>query len=264
MSTFIKPAIACFSGNDPTGGAGIQADIESLNHFTCHALPFITSNTLQDSQGIQESIATETAFLKKQFNLIKQDISLSAIKVGLLIHTEQIDLLSEILAKEDLPCVLDTIFSSGLGSAQASEEFIKIFCDKLLSKAALITPNYLEAQKIARALDLHSETQPETLALSIAQNIQSNVLITGTHFDENSEQVFHFLALANSNEVIQYKNPRLKGSFHGSGCTLASSLAALLAQEKTIEEACQQALTYTFETLRNAQSLAKHQLFPSR
>ncbi len=263
MTIVSKPLIACFSGNDPTGGAGIQADIESIHHFGCHALPLITVNTIQDSQGIQACQATNTHFLKQQFSVLDKDMSVNMIKAGLLGSVEHIDFLSHLLQEKKLPCVLDTIFSSGLGSMGASDEFISAFCTHLIPRAFIITPNYPEALKISACVKLTPSENPEILAKKIAEYFQTHVLLTGTHF-ENHTKVHHFLAFPHNNTTHSYTYPRLQANYHGSGCTLSSALAALLAQGKTLTQACELALDFTYQSLLSAQALGQHQLFPNR
>jgi hydroxymethylpyrimidine/phosphomethylpyrimidine kinase len=269
-----KPVIACFSGNDPSGGAGIQADIETLGKLSCHSLPLITLNTLQDSKGITNTVKTPDDFLEQQFDALQNDLEITAIKVGMLADVSQIETLEKIIKKSAVDTVvLDTVFSSGLGSEQKKPAFVKHFCGKLLPLATLITPNATEAKKIASALNNDNEASEnnETNAQFIAKKSGAQVLVTGTHSRETENTIEHHYCYKGQHQL--FKNERLAQSFHGSGCTLASAITAHLVNstsagkqmnKEDMEEVISKALDFTFNSLKQGQPLGKHQYFPNR
>ncbi len=258
-----KPRVLCFSGLDPTGGAGIQADIESMAAHHCHCLPVITLNTVQDSQGVYEIQKTADGFIEKQVNHLAQDGPIAAIKIGLLADEAQIKLLASLIKEmPNIPVVIDTIFASGLGDELAKEKHIQAMVEHLLPLASIITPNSIEAFQL---LGKDTNTQSiEDCGTRLLKSGANAVLITGTHESEKAktENVLHRLFIQNG--IQTYSSPRLKGNYHGSGCTLASSICALLAQSVDLENAIERALAFTEQTLLSAQALGKHQLFPNR
>lgn len=262
-----QTTVLCFSGNDPCGGAGIQADIETLAKHQVHCLPLITLNTIQDSKGIQGIHKTPDDFLQQQFELIQKDIHIDAIKLGLLADTEQILCIKNLIKKiPNVPVILDPILASGLGSAIKQEDFIKTLCKELLPLSFICIPNFPEAQKLCFALTGKTEQNMKAIAVGIIESGTKHVLITGTHHDEKNTHVTHGLFNISDQELeeTEFSNPRLEKSYHGSGCTLSSAIAANLANRKNSHEAVSDALNFTYHSLKTAHSLGKHQLFPNR
>lgn len=260
-----KKIIACFSGLDPTGGAGIQADIETLAAHHCHCLPLITLNSIQDSQGVYKIQAVESLFLKKQFKQLQADMNIAAVKIGMLANSAQIEFLSKLLGSlNQLPIIIDPIFASALGTNISTKKHIKKLAHSLLPLCTLATPNSKEALQLAQALDssIKESASLEQIADSILKTGLQNLLITGTHLNENKKTIQHYLF--SKHEVFTFSNPRLKGEYHGSGCTLASAISANLSHNMTIKEAIMHALTFTESTLNQAQALGHYQLFPNR
>lgn len=269
MTKQIK-SVLCLSGNDPTGGAGIQADIETLSRHGVHCLPMITLNTVQDSKGIKKIHKTPDHFLLEQFENLKNDIHIDAIKIGMLADIEQINCINNILASMNgTPVILDSIFSSGLGSEIKKADFIKAFCEKLLPLSFITTPNFPEAQKMFSAITANNndETDFEKLSVAMLNQGAQHVLITGTHYKEQASRVTHQLfQFVEEKKLLEktFTNPRLQHSYHGSGCTLSSAIAANLAKNQGTFDAVSNALNFTFHSLQNAYPLGKHQYFPNR
>jgi len=166
QNSTLKPSVLCLSGLDPSGGAGIQADIESLLLSGCHCLPLITLNSVQDSQGVYQITATGTEFLLQQFEKINQDLSISAVKIGMLANTEQVSLVKKIINQLDnIPIVLDPVLGSGLntglGTKIAKDEQVQAIYQELLPHCTLVTPNTLEAHQ------LHQVTQTKSFSNSL-------------------------------------------------------------------------------------------------
>lgn len=260
-----KKIIACFSGLDPTGGAGIQADIETLAMHNCHCLPLITLNSIQDSQGVYRILPTENLFLKKQFSTLEKDMRIAAIKIGMLANAEQVCFLKKLIATiKHIPIVLDPIFASALGTKTASQKHIKQLSQSLLPLCTIATPNSKEAWQIAQSLDasISASSNIEHVAETILSTGLPYLLITGTHLNENKKNILHYLFTPH--QIINFRTPRLKGEYHGSGCTLASAIAANIANKMDIKDAVNDALIFTEKSLHQAQALGKHQLFPNR
>jgi hydroxymethylpyrimidine/phosphomethylpyrimidine kinase len=272
-----KPCIVCFSGLDPTGGAGIQADIETLAAHFCHCLPLITLNSVQDSKTVYSIHATDIALLKEQYQHLNSDIEISAIKIGMLANCDQVDFLTELITElrtglrtelritlKDIPIILDPVFASGLGTKTASQNQIFDTTKKLLPICTLITPNIKEAVQLAQVIQpsLSNKATISEIASIVLSTGVENVLITGTHSDNNTTTIEHQLFSKGLHKIFSVM--RLANEYHGSGCTLASAITAKLAHGVDLETAIQQGLNFTENALNGAQPLGKHQLFPNR
>lgn len=278
-----KKILACFSGNDPTGGAGIQADIESCRAHNVHCLPLITVNTVQDSAAITNTLATPAEFLLEQFESLNRDMHISGIKVGMLANEEQIQALCHLIKQVQLPLIIDPVFSSGFGSAEKQDPYLESFCQYLAPLATVISPNIIEARRMAKQFNQQGNDninkRIEQLGKTLLKHSARHVLITGGHIDEEMDAAdktedvhlklkhYYFYQADKQASEISCKiftNPRLPHHYHGSGCTLASSIAANIVNGLIIHDAIDKALNYTFSSLQGAQSLGRHQYFPQR
>ncbi len=250
------PAVLCFSGHDPSGGAGIQADIETLISHQCHPCSVITALTDQDTHNVKCLTPVGSNNIFTQAMTIAQDISITACKIGLLGFSENVSAIQRFLTHhEHLPVVLDPVLAAGGGTELASDELIKHICEHLLPLTTLITPNSEEARRISGYSNLNDCAQ-----YFLDQGCQ-NVIITGTH--ENSTHVHnHFYQQDGFNESFTFQ--RLQGEYHGSGCTLASASAALLAHGLDPFTAVNEAQEYTWNALESAYQTGGGQLNPNR
>ena len=249
------PIVMCFSGHDPSGGAGIQADIESINAHHARACTVITALTVQDTQDVQQLIPVELSDFKNTAKTLLNDVSPKVFKTGLLADTDIAQAICEIKRQYlSVPLVVDPVLASGAGSRLSNENLIQTLREKLLPLATIATPNLPEAQIIS------GEENPDASAEKMLAMGCQHILLTGTH--ANTKHVVN--TLYSQNEKIEFAVERLTGEFHGSGCTLAASLAANLANQHEINNAVKQALDYTWQTLKHAQVIGKGQLLPKR
>ncbi len=258
-----------FSATDPSGGAGLQADILALASIGCHPLSVVTAITVQDTVGVECVMALDADWINEQARTILEDIQVSAFKLGLLGSIENVAVIAEIVADyPDVPLLIDPILTSGRGDELVNEEMQAAICDLLFPQATLITPNSFEARRLA-FYDDADEIQHTTLdesALRLLEMGAEYVLITGTH--ERSTDVVNSLYGSSesgaSGLIKAYHWERLAGSYHGSGCTLTSAIAACLAHGLSMEEAIQEAQEYTWQTLKNAFRPGMGQYIPDR
>ena len=251
------PTVLTFAATDPSGGAGLQADILALASIGCHPLSVVTGITVQDTVGVESVMALDADWVNEQARTILEDVQVSAFKLGLLGSIENVAVIAEIMADyPDVPLLIDPILTSGRGDELANEEMQAAMCDLLFPQATLITPNSLEARRLG-FYDESEEIQHTSLdeaAMRLLGMGAEYVLITGTH--ERSTDVVNSLYGAHpsgaSGLIKSYHWERLAGSYHGSGCTLTSAIAACLAHGLSMEEAVQEAQEYTWQTLKNA------------
>lgn len=257
------PIVMCFAATDPSGGAGLQADLLAVSSMGCHALTVVTAVTVQDTSGVDDVIAIEYECVEEQARAMLEDVPVAAFKIGLLGSIENIAVIAEILSDyPDIPVVLDPVLASGRGDQLANEEMLEAMRELLIPQATVITPNSIEARRIAQ--DEDDDNDDPSLAECAKRMIHLGceyVLLTGTH--EQTPQVVNTL-YSQSGVVCNDSWQRLPHIYHGSGCTLASALAALLAQGVEIEEAVKEAQEYTWQTLNAGFRPGMGQYIPDR
>ena len=250
----MKPIVLSFSGHDPCGGAGIQADIEAIITQGCHSASVITCLTEQNTINVKKIIPQSTQEFLHQTKTLLTDLKISVIKIGLIgdaaIALSILDILKQ---HQQIPVILDPILAAGGGKNLANQDLLNAIL-KLLPYVTVLTPNSIEARKLTGLSDL-TECGEKLLALGC-----QSVLITGTH--ENTEQVSN--SLFYQGQIKTYHYARLQNDYHGSGCTLAASIAALLAQGLELTEVILKAQDYTWQTLNNAYLTGKGQYNPAR
>lgn len=243
------PIVLTFAASDPSAGAGIQADILAIASMGCHPLTVVTAITVQDTSGVDDVQAVDAELVMNQARTVLEDMPVAAFKIGMLGSVENIAVIAEIIADyPDIPLVFDPVLSSGRGDELTNEDMVDAMRELLIPQATILTPNSLEARRLI--LDEDNEDDSPDLNESARRIIELGceyVLITGTH--ENTPKVIN--SLYGPNGLIRSDNwPRLPGIYHGSGCTLASAIAALLANGLPVEEAVREAQEYTWETLK--------------
>ena len=149
-----KPTVLCFSGLDPTGGAGLQADIETLFSIGCHCTPIATALTVQNTQNAISLQATEAALLEQQARTILKDMTVQCFKIGLLGSVESVEVLHIILKDySSIPVVLDPIAHAGGGYEFGNDEIIEAIRNLLIPLSTVLTPNTEEVRKLAPTAD---------------------------------------------------------------------------------------------------------------
>jgi len=257
------PIVLVFAATDPSGGAGIQADILTLSSMGCHPLSVITAVTIQDTMGVEDVLPIDAEWVADQARCVLEDMPVAVFKVGLLGSIEAIAAIAEVVSDyPDIPLVLDPVLASGRGDELASEDMISAMRELLIPQTTLITPNSLEARRLA--LDDSNENDDPDLgecALRLLNLGCEYVLVTGAH--ENTAQVVN--TLYDQKGVVRTDSwQRLPGIFHGSGCTLASAIAATIANGLGVPEAVRDAQEFTWQTLKFAYRTGMGQLIPDR
>lgn len=261
------PIVLTFAAADPTGGAGLQADILTLASLGCHPLSAVTAITVQDTTGVEGVLPIDAEWVADQARALLEDMPVAAFKLGMLGSVEIIAAIAEVIADyPDVPVVLDPVLASGRGDQFADEEMIEAMIGLLLPQATLITPNSLEARRLAQELGETAEEARVEASLAVCARRLINagceyVLVTGTH--EGTPQVINTL-YGSHGAVRTDRWDRLPGSYHGSGCTLASAIAAHLASGVDIAEAVMGAQEYTWHTLAAGFRPGMGQFIPDR
>jgi len=238
------PMVLVFAASDPTGGAGLQADLLTIASLGCHPLSVLTAITAQDTRGVDGLLALEPEWITRQARGVLDDIPVAAFKLGVLGSARNAEAIAAILAEHPrTPVVLDPVLASGRGDPLADGGTVQALRSSLLPRTTVLTPNSLEARQLALAAP--DADLPEC-ARELTKLGCKYVLVTGTH--EPGARVTN--TLYDRNAMLREDGwPRLPWEYHGSGCTLASAIAAMLAKGLAVPEAAQAAQTYTWKTL---------------
>ena len=254
----MRPTVLCFSGLDPSGGAGLQADIEAIGQSGAHAAIACTALTIQNSQQVFGFEATPSSLLFAQANAVVNDLPIKCVKSGMLGTTENIAALAEFLrAHPDYLYVLDPVLVANSGGSLGNQEtLVKAFLE-LIPLATVLTPNTVELRALTGEQDLDQAT-----AKLFAMGAQA-VLVKGGH--EDTPDYIRNALYINGTMISETKCPRLAGEYHGSGCSLASFIAGRLAQGDALNVAVNHAEAWLFGVLKNAESpVANGQKIPKR
>ncbi len=257
MAAAHPPVVLCFSGNDPSGGAGISADIEALASLGCHCAPVITVLTVQDTTNVINYEIVDPDLIRAQAEAVLRDMPVSVIKIGMLADPAVATTIAEILRQHpDIPVVIDPVLAAGGGTDMAGDPFIKTLLKELLPLATLITPNAAEVRRLCPEQASLDDAAEALLDLGI-----DHVLITGA--DEPTAIVMNTLySIEYETETFHWE--RLPAMYHGSGCTLAASCAGLMAQGLNVFEACNEAQEFTYNALKEGYALGQGQWLPNR
>ena len=251
------PAVMSLSGLDPSGGAGLQADIEAIASQGCHPCPVITTATVQDTVDVKRLMPMSAATIIEQARCILEDIPVAGIKIGLPGSTAAIEAIHSLLVDyPDIPVVFDPVIASGAGSELSDQEIIDAMLTLLVPQTTVITPNTPEARRLAPETD-----DDASAAMSLLERGAEYILVTGTH--ARTGMVENHL-YSNNRLLESFSWPRLPDSYHGSGCTLASSIAGLLAQGMEPVSAIHQAQEYTWQSLNHGYRIGMGQKIPNR
>jgi len=258
----LPPLVLVFAANDPSGGAGLPADIMTLSSMGCHPLAVVTAVTIQDTMGVDDVSAIEAEWVADQARCVLEDMPVAAFKIGLLGSVEQIASIAEVVSDyPDVPLVLDPVLASGRGDELVTDEMLNALKELLIPQSTIITPNSLEARRLAAEDGEDNQPDLAECARRIIGGGCEFVLITGTH--ENTPQVVN--TLYGQDGVVRTDSwQRLPGSYHGSGCTLASAIAATIANGLEISDAVKDAQEYTWQTLKTAFRPGMGQHIPDR
>ncbi|MDP1611605.1 MAG: hydroxymethylpyrimidine/phosphomethylpyrimidine kinase [Sulfuritalea sp.] len=261
------PIVLTFAASDPTGGAGLQADILTLASLGCHPLSVVTAITVQDTAGVEGVLPIDAEWVADQARALLEDMPVAAFKLGMMGSVEVIAAIAEVIADyPDIPVVLDPVLASGRGDQFADEEMVEAMIGLLLPQTTLLTPNSLEARRLAQEMgeageDPRLQGDLAECARRLVGTGCEYVLVTGTH--EGTPQVINTL-YGSHGAVRTDRWDRLPGSYHGSGCTLASAIAAHFASGVNVADAVMGAQEYTWRTLAAGFRPGMGQFIPDR
>lgn len=254
-STDLYPTALCIGGLDPSGGAGIMADARACAAFGVHALSVVTAIVPQNTQGVKSIEPVNPQVLRSQIKTLLEDITPSAIKIGMLPGVEVVKTLVELLSpwQKRVPIVIDTVFAPSTGPTFNDRDVVDFIADELLPLATIVTPNALEARQLG-ALPITGSEEMRQAALAVFERTQArNVLLKGGHVADPDFSTDLFF---DGTDFLELRAPREHGTeVRGTGCLLASAIAAQLGQGVSASKAAQEAKTWLTAKYRDARRI---------
>lgn len=249
------PVVLAIGGHDPTGGAGIQADIEAINAHGVRAVTLVTALTNQNTVSFTNCQGVDPASFAAQGATLLADMPIAACKLGLIPNAIIAAAIGDLLRQlPTAPVVLDPVLASGAGTPIANDATLTALRG-LLPRVTVLTPNSMEAMALAGHPDSLEAAAESLLAAGC-----SYVLITGSH--AQSKRVVNRLYGKGLRQDLDWE--RLPHTYHGSGCTLAAALAAQIALGHDVPTASARAQAYTWTTLKDGVQLGRGQYHPTR
>ncbi len=259
-----KKIVLTIAGLDPSGGAGIIADIKAFSAFGCFATSAITSITFQNTQGVFGAIHQTAESVRRQIEPVLEDFEISSLKTGMLPSAEVILEVARIVRENKLPnFVVDPVVRSTSGFDLIDDTALKSLTEKLFPLADLVTPNLPEAERIS-GIKIDSEARIHQAAQIMRDLGSRNVLIKGGHWFENdmssekeaTKQARDFLFIDGELTILSDEFIETTAT-HGTGCTLAAAIAANLALGKDLYGAVKIAKEFVTKAIRNAPDIGK-------
>jgi hydroxymethylpyrimidine kinase/phosphomethylpyrimidine kinase/thiamine-phosphate diphosphorylase len=252
---FPRGAVLSIAGSDSGGGAGIQADIKVISLLGSYAATVLTALTAQNTRGVSGIHGLPPSFVTDQLEAVLSDITIDVIKTGMLHTPAIISTLAERLGERKIiiPLVIDPVMIAKGGAALLEREAVQVFCDELLPLAYLLTPNVPEAERLL-GRPIKNETDMELAAVDLHSMGAANVLVKGGHLSGRLSTDILF----DGNRCYHFSSERIfTSNTHGTGCSYASAIAALLAQGEPLLTAVERAKQFIGTAIRTARSLGK-------
>lgn len=249
------PNVLSIAGSDPSGGAGIQADIKAISANGGFAMAAITALTAQNTQGVTGIHLVPPAFVQDQIRAIFEDIRVDAVKIGMIANAEIAEAVAASLqGRTGMPIVLDPVMIAKGGAPLLQPDAVVVLRDRLLPLATLLTPNLPEAAHLLGTATATTRDEMEKQGAALCALGPHAVLMKGGHLDgpESPDCL-----VSAQNEMTWFEAKRTKTpNTHGTGCTLSSALAAQLAKGLTAPQAVAAAKAYVATAIAQAHALS--------
>lgn len=239
--------VLSIAGSDPSGGAGIQADLKAFSARGCYGMAALTALTAQNTQGFSAVVPLDPDFVAEQIRMVFADVRVDAIKIGMIANASIASAVAEALKPHrGIPVVLDPVMIAKGGAPLLDPAAVEALKSKLLPLATLLTPNLPEAAALLGEAEAYDRTVMEAQANRLAALGPKAVLVKGGHLPgAESPDV-----LVSEGEVRWFEAARfVTRNTHGTGCSLSSALAAELAKGRSLQDAVRQAKTWLAEAV---------------
>ncbi len=260
----IKTALT-IAGSDPTGGAGIQADLRVFHHLGVYGLSVVSALTAQNTYEVKSVRGVDSSFLEEQLEILISDIRPDALKTGMLFSSDTVKTVARIVKGFDLQSlVIDPVVMSSTGASLIEDGMIDRMKDELFPLARVITPNISEAS-ILSGISIKSRGDMEMAAARLIQCGVREVIITGGHFEEirdyrrgdEKKQEKTMDLVCDGENVHWLEGEKIKGEYHGTGCAYSAALTALFARGLSLLPAAEKAKEFVAYSIKNAHNIGK-------
>lgn len=246
----MQPVALTIAGSDPSGGAGIQADLKTFHQFGVYGEAVITLLTVQNTTRVSRVECMPVELVREQLQAVLEDIPPQAAKTGALGNESIIEMLASEASRFDFPLVVDPVMISKHGAPLIEERARSALREKLLPHCTLVTPNLHEATALA-GIDVSSVEQMKEAAVRIAELGPRAVLVKGGHLKDRAVDVLYY-----EGKFLEFPAPHIETkNTHGTGCTYSAAITACLAKGLTLPEAVRIAKAYITEAIRTNPNL---------
>lgn len=249
-----RPIVLTVAGSDPSGGAGIQADLKTIHQHGGYGAAVPTLLTVQNTHGVEQVEPVSADLVRSQLANLLGDLEPSAAKTGALASREVIHVLASVMRQTDFPWVVDPVWLPSRGHPLAKGDVVDAYRDELIGRAALVTPNAREAALLAEH-PVRSVAEAKQAAELIAGFGAQAVLVKGGHLEGDDRGVDVLLCGGDVREITA--SEVVEGRFHGTGCALSAAIASRLARGEEIPTAVALAKAWLTQALRNAFAVGK-------
>lgn len=240
------------AGSDPSGGAGIQADLKVFSDFEVYGMAVITALTAQNTEGIHGIMEIPPEFIEKQLVAVLSDITADAIKTGMLYSAECIEVVTKIFKEYKVKnLVVDPVIRSSSGTLLIKEGAKEILKRFLFPLATVITPNIDEASELSGLSIEGIRDMKEAARILWDMGIKA-VIIKGGHLRDEAIDLFY-----DGREFLELNGERIEGNFHGTGCAFSAALTASLAKGYPLIDSAIKAKSFVANAIRGFQSFGK-------
>lgn len=247
--------VLTIAGLDPSGGAGILADVKAMSACGTYGMAVVAALTAQNTCGVSGWQPVAPDFVRAQIDAIFEDIRVDAVKIGMLGAPEVIDAVAEALERHRPPfVVLDPVMVAKGGDRLLAKEAESALCERLLPLTTVITPNLPEAAVLAGEAEIRERGEMPALARKLLERLAPDawVYLKGGHLTESESPDL----LLSRETSLTFEAPRIATkNTHGTGCTLSAAIAAQLGRGESVPEAVRKAKAYVYEAIAHADEL---------
>jgi hydroxymethylpyrimidine/phosphomethylpyrimidine kinase len=240
------------AGSDPSGGAGIQADLKVFHRFAVYGLSALSAATAQNTFGVSAIERIEGPFLYEQLNTLLSDLRPDALKTGMLLSVEAVRSVADIVTSHNLPnLVVDPIILSSTGKSLLERKAADIMREELFHLAKVITPNIMEASALT-GISVSDEGTMEEAAIALKRFGPEFVIITGGHLADETLEIIY-----DGKTFHRLRGRKIAGEFHGTGCAFSAAITALLAKGTSVIDAAREAKAFVASAIESSLALGK-------
>ena len=247
------PIVLSIAGFDPSCGAGVGADLKTISAHNCYGVSAITALTVQSTQGVTAAHAAPAPVLRAQLDALADDLSIAAVKIGMLGSRANAVAVAEFLDQRQFAhVVLDPVIQASAGGPELLDASgVKYLSDELMKRASVVTPNIDEAARLS-GMEIKDVAGMEAAARELVGRGARAVVVTGGHLERAVDVLF------DGTEIFALGGDHVKSeNTHGTGCTFASAIASQLASGRPLREAVMLAKAYVTKAIENSFSIGK-------